>query len=90
MGAGAARAHMRKLKKYHTNRFKRIMRWHLGVRVDFMSDAAISPILEQGIRDNVDLIKTIQPAYHNSLKTDLLKLGNVRGRGWRAPLRQVL
>ena len=65
---------MTKLKRYHTGRFRKIMRRHFGVRVDFMGDEAIGPLLEQGIRENVDLIKTIPPRYHAALKRDMLRL----------------
>ena len=76
MSQTAAKAHMAKLKKFHTNRFRGEMRRHLGVRVDFMSDNVLAPILEQGIKDNVDLIKTIPKTYHAALKADITKLAS--------------
>ncbi len=74
MSESAAKKHINKLKKFHTDSFKAEMRQYFGVRVDFMSDSAIAPFLDQAIRDNVDLIKTIPPKFHNGLKSRMLKL----------------
>lgn len=74
MGEQAARAHMQRLKRYHTERFQRSMSRHLGLAVRPLADATLEPIIRQAIRDNVSLIKTIPRRLHTGLAADLERL----------------
>ena len=73
-GSAAASAVMTQLREYHKERFAKSMRRALGLRIDLFSDSHVAPIIEQAIRDNVDLIKTIPPRYHDALKREFRKL----------------
>ena len=74
LAGAAAKKQMAKLKAYHTHKFRTIMRKYLGVKVNFMSDAVIKPILDLAIKENVDLIKTIPVKYHQQLVGETGKL----------------
>lgn len=74
MATQAAEAHMAKLKAYHTARFTKTMRRYLGVNVRFMDDSVLEPILRAAIKENVALIKTLEPRLHAGITADLTKL----------------
>ena len=82
--------HFNRLRAYHRLRFARAMRpWFGGLRSRFMftdariiqgiptdlfSDPGIGPIMDQAVRDFVDLIVTIPARHHAVLKRDILKV----------------
>ena len=70
------RAHLRRIEAGHKRRFHRVMRRYLGVRVDFLSDAHLGPLMQTAIADSVDLIVTIPPRLHGALKVDLERLAS--------------
>lgn len=72
--ADAAAAHARRLRVYHRQRLRKTMSRFFGVKVDVLGDAAIKPMIERAIEDNVALVKTIPPRYHASLRRDLQRL----------------
>lgn len=69
-----ARKQAATLKAYHTKKFKKTMRRFLGVRIDFLSDAAIASTMENAIIKNAELIKTIPRRYQESLIKDTIEL----------------
>ena len=69
-----ATTQMSRLRQYHIKRFRKIMRRFLGVKIDFMRDADVGPLMEQAIHENVNLIKTIPERYHESLKVRMVEL----------------
>ena len=64
-----ARLFMTRVKKYHTERFKRSMRAYFGTRVDTLGDPEIATLIQRGIDDNVALIKTIPQRMHEGVRT---------------------
>ncbi len=64
----------RRLRKYHTDRFNKIMRMSLGVRYRVGESAVAEDFLGKVIKGNVDLIKTIPKRYHERLIADIGKL----------------
>ena len=63
---------MRVLMNNHTARFRTAMRKYIGVRVDLLSDTPID--LAARVADNVNLIVTIPPKFHDALSEGLFKL----------------
>ena len=78
MTARSAEQQMARLKAYHTDRFTKTMRRYLGVKVDFMSDAVLEPVIRRGIQDSVDLIVTIPQRSHQALSDDLIRLAQTK------------
>ena len=72
----AARAMAARLKAWHIRRFERVMRQALGVPLGPLDDAAIRIAVEDAVRANVDLVRTIPTRYHAALKKELLQLAD--------------
>ena len=68
---------LKKQEDQHKAEFHRKMRQYLGVRAEFISDADIGPIMQTALENNVSLIKTILPKYHQSLVSDLSNLADI-------------
>lgn len=62
------------LKKFHTYRFNRSMKKHIGVEVDYLTDAPLKAIMKDRLEENVNLIKTIPKRHLGPLYKDILKL----------------
>ena len=71
----AATAAMRRLNRWHTRRFRRLMTRALGVDIGPLDDLAIEPEMRRVIHDSVRVVKTIPPRYHAALERDIAKLG---------------
>lgn len=69
----AAKEHMLRLNRYHRQRFTKSMRNFLGVQIRFFEDAEVGPFLAEGMRRNVELIRTIPPRLHDGLYRDILR-----------------
>ena len=83
------RAHMLSIKRYHTERFRHVMRRLIGIRVNYLSDLYVAPLLERAIEENVALIRTIGPRYHQAIKDEVLRI-TATGVGDREALAQSL
>lgn len=70
----AATNHVNRVHDWHTARFASAMRRFIGVRVDYLSDPVIGPLLADRIAENVNLIKTIPERYHASLTRHLMEM----------------
>ena len=68
-----ARRALGRIEAGHRKRFTKLMRRHIGVRVDLIEDAAFP--LTARIADNVRLIKTIPERFHQGMLKGLLNLG---------------
>ena len=84
-----AERHILRLHRHHTNRFERQMRKYFGTRVDVLAEGPVGTFMERAIRENVDLIRTINVKYHDKLKDDLAKLARERPFD-QAAIRKVL
>ena len=71
-----ATALFNKLKKQHTDRFKKIMGKYLGQRVIPLNEQDLAELVSKGISENVDLIKTIPEKYLDGLKGKMLNISS--------------
>ena len=79
MAAAAAQRHMDEVKAYHTDKFRKQMLRFLGVDILPMAlPDGMRTYMQQAIRTNVDLIKTIEPRYLGKLRVDLEHLMETR------------
>lgn len=72
---GLAREEIENIDAYHRRRT--ILTLGRAMSVDIrplLSRAAILPFIERGIVENVALIRTIEPRYHEALRRDILRL----------------
>ena len=63
----AAMSQQIKLRRRHIAQWKAKMRRYLGVRVNLFADSVLRPIMEDRVRDNVALIRTIPERLHAKL-----------------------
>ena len=68
-----AAKNLKRVSDWHKIRFERQMSRFLGVTVDIFEGGQMSAWMSGRIKDNVDLIKTIGPRYHEGLKQKVLK-----------------
>ena len=75
LAQAAATAHAIRLRRYHTQRFTRVMSNAFGVNVGpLVPDVGVDAIMRQSIQTNVDLIKTIPTRFHAQLTSQLTNL----------------
>ena len=73
----AATSEMQRLRRWHRDRFTRLMSRALGVNIGpFSPELQLRPLMTAAIRRNADLISTIPPRYHASLKQKLIQLAD--------------
>ena len=73
----AATQEMHRLRRWHRDRFTRLMSRALGVSIGpLSSELALQTIMTTAIRQNADLIKTIPTRHHAALKQKLIQLAD--------------
>jgi len=69
------REQMERIDAYHRRRTMAVFSRALGVDIrPVLVEAAVRPFIEARIRENVALIRTIEPRYHDSLWRDIIQI----------------
>ena len=70
----AAKTQAAYLLKKHDAEFTRAMRSHLGIRYRITDNSKVDRLMQEFIKKNVSLVKTIPPRLHAGLERDIIKL----------------